>query len=114
MQIINLAVLAATLATVGALPWFQDANGVWVANNAWWDDLNGVHKVHEACAERDGSSNHGDGALCAYATDANGGIFNGCDGGICEFGYAACLQKFGCSGQSGQADCIGLATATLS
>jgi hypothetical protein len=41
MQIINLAVLAATLATVGALPWFQDANGVWVANNAWWDDLNG-------------------------------------------------------------------------
>jgi hypothetical protein len=37
-----------------------------------------VHKVHEACAERDGSSNHGDGALCAYATDANGGIFNGC------------------------------------
>ena len=37
-----------------------------------------VHKVHEACAAQDGSSNHGDGALCAYATDANGGIFNGC------------------------------------
>ncbi|KAH8628445.1 hypothetical protein IG631_15702 [Alternaria alternata] len=37
-----------------------------------------VHKVHEACAERDGSSNHGDGTLCAYATDANGGIFKGC------------------------------------
>ena len=36
-----------------------------------------VHKVHEACAERDGSSNHGDGALCAYATDANGGMFHG-------------------------------------
>jgi hypothetical protein len=36
------------------------------------------------------------------------------DGGICEFGYAACLQKFGCSGQSGQADCIGLATGKFS
>ena len=41
MQIINLAVLAATLATVGALPWTQDASGAWVANNAWRDDLNG-------------------------------------------------------------------------
>ena len=61
MQIINLAVLAVTLATVGALPWTQDASGAWVANNAWRDDLN-----------------LGYGALCAYSTDANGGMFHGC------------------------------------
>jgi hypothetical protein len=41
MQIINLAVLTATLAATGALAWTQDAAGVWVANNAWRDDLNG-------------------------------------------------------------------------
>ncbi|KAB2098858.1 hypothetical protein AG0111_0g12955 [Alternaria gaisen] len=77
MQIINIAILAATLATVGAHPWTQDASGAWVANNAWRDDLNGVHKVHESCAERDGSRNLPDGALCGYSTDANGGMFHG-------------------------------------
>ncbi|KAH7171444.1 hypothetical protein EDB81DRAFT_877439 [Dactylonectria macrodidyma] len=32
------------------------------------------------------------------------------DDGTCTFGYAACLQKMGCGGRSGEADCIGTAT----
>ncbi|KAK4119253.1 hypothetical protein N657DRAFT_650357 [Parathielavia appendiculata] len=30
--------------------------------------------------------------------------------GQCVFGYAACLQKMGCGGRAGEADCIGTAT----
>ncbi|KAL1792968.1 hypothetical protein ACET3X_009475 [Alternaria dauci] len=137
MQIMNLAVLAATLATVGA--WTLDDYGKWVANNAWRDNLNGVHKVHESCAERDGSRNLGDGELCGYSTDANGGMFHGScyyendkidciqgcpdpfntcqyedSEGICVYGYAACLQKMGCSGTAQQADCMGYASGCAS
>jgi len=32
------------------------------------------------------------------------------DDGTCSFGYVACLQKMGCGGRGGQADCIGTAT----
>lgn len=32
------------------------------------------------------------------------------DDGTCSFGYAACLQKMGCGGRAGEADCAGTAT----
>ncbi|KAK0742981.1 hypothetical protein B0T18DRAFT_447811 [Schizothecium vesticola] len=31
------------------------------------------------------------------------------DGNECVYGYSACLQKFGCSGAAGGADCLGTA-----
>ena len=61
---------ATTLMAVGC--YFEEASGDYIT------DTITVHKVHEACAERDGSRNLGDGALCAYSTDANGGMFHGC------------------------------------
>ncbi|KAK5661237.1 hypothetical protein OQA88_11130 [Cercophora sp. LCS_1] len=33
--------------------------------------------------------------------------------GECQFGYAACLQKMGCSNTPGGADCIGLSIGCL-
>jgi hypothetical protein len=38
-------------------------------------------------------------SVCQYAQED----------GSCAFGYAACLQKMGCNGKSGETDCIGTA-----
>ncbi|KAJ3523240.1 hypothetical protein NM208_g12526 [Fusarium decemcellulare] len=32
------------------------------------------------------------------------------DDGTCSFGYAACMQKMGCGGKAGEADCLGTAS----
>src|SRR5689334_14823623 len=35
------------------------------------------------------------------------------DDGSCTYGYIACLQKMGCGGKAGDADCIGTSVGTL-
>lgn len=125
------------LAPTETLAWAKSGDGVWTANNVWYGRVGNYNNVHESCTRMNSQIvlTSGD---CAYWTDSHGGIagghcvahdnkvecVRGCpdpfsvcqytnDDGTCAYGYAACLQKMGCDGRSGGADCIGTATGTF-
>ncbi|KAK3395322.1 hypothetical protein B0H63DRAFT_534079 [Podospora didyma] len=127
-------VISLVLAPVGALAWAKAGNGVWVANNKVYPQVGSYKNVHESCTRMNSNIvlTSGD---CAYWTNSKGEIGHGychvtsnsveckrgcpdpfdvCSyaetDGSCSHGYSACLQKMGCDGRSGGADCIGTAT----
>ncbi|KAK3357836.1 hypothetical protein B0T25DRAFT_604912 [Lasiosphaeria hispida] len=84
---------------------------------AYWKDGNGnightatdEHMWPSDCAQKDNKVACWPGcpdpfSPCQYANEEGG----------CDYGYAACLQKMGCDGRAGGADCIGTATVFLS
>ncbi|KAK4031957.1 hypothetical protein C8A01DRAFT_41603 [Parachaetomium inaequale] len=126
--------LAATLTLISAptavLGWAKDAKGVWVANNKVYARVGNFNNVHESCTRMNSQEVYTDKRMCAYWVNSNGEkryghcvnrsnkveCVPGCatyevcnismEDGSCEWGPAACLEKMGCGGRAGEADCL--------
>ncbi|KAK4108548.1 hypothetical protein N656DRAFT_423648 [Canariomyces notabilis] len=60
-------------------PWTKDANGVWVANDNWWDvNYHGdTIRAHESCTWQGQPVAREAGTRCTYWTNSNGGQYHG-------------------------------------
>ncbi|KAL8710181.1 MAG: hypothetical protein Q9220_005264 [cf. Caloplaca sp. 1 TL-2023] len=67
---------AATLfLATGCNAWAKAANGVWVANNTYYN-IRGA-TVHEACTTMNTNDIHAGGTKCSYWVNGAGQIFDG-------------------------------------
>ncbi|GKT41156.1 uncharacterized protein ColSpa_01337 [Colletotrichum spaethianum] len=75
MQFTSVIVPAALFLASGCHAWAQAANGVWVANNVYYNIRGST--VHEACTTMNTNDVHPGGTKCSYWTNGVGQIFDG-------------------------------------
>ncbi|KAM3080238.1 hypothetical protein ACMFMF_003647 [Clarireedia jacksonii] len=88
MQFTSIIIPTVLLFAANCNAWSQAGNGVWVANNIYYN-IRGT-TVHEACTTMNTQDIHANGVGCAFWLDGAGDVFNG-----------------KCSHQGGSVLCIG-------
>ena len=103
-----------------------------MANNKVYSRVGNFNNVHESCTRMNSQQVYTDKRMCAYWVNAKGekrygycanrnnrvDCVPGCErydlcnlsqeDGSCKWGPAACMEKMGCGGRAGDADCLNI------